>query len=79
MKIPNVFSLHAIDFKRTEDSEWEAGLLIDNGDAIYDMNGIELDGVVWDYRRRSLISINSILGDVNFDPETKTLDLKIQF
>lgn len=80
MKIEKVYSLASIMFQREEGSVWEKGLLINEGERIYDMKGEQPDGLLWDFKRITGIKFSSNLdriSTVDFNPQNGSLQLEV--
>lgn len=54
--------IESVMFKRTKDSEWESGIIIDNDKLIVDANAkpVRSKPQIWDYRRthRLLVEVD---------------------
>ncbi len=44
-------TIESVEFKRTKNSEWESGIIINRDQLIVDKNGKSVESIVWDYRR----------------------------
>lgn len=83
MKINNAYAISSIEFKRTKESEWEKGLLINDGDVIYDKGGLIPDKVLWDYRRTvgglHISGLSHYLKNVEFNIGTGVITVSTNF